>query len=238
MSAKQHGQPGEWAKVRGTVLSLWPLFLSFAALGAFAMAFVLGRVTVLIGARAPMLFGALFLGSLVLTLLMWRNGVRSLESFFKGARGEERVASLLASLPDGWHVFHDFVAGPYHVDHVVAGPGGVFAVETKNWRGSVVANGGRGDELVVDGHLPSRSPTAQAKAEAEAVKAKLAHLGFEVQVVPVVCFASDTLADGIVKIGPVTACNGSEVVRWIASAQHVVADDELVRMVQLMETAR
>lgn len=230
MSAKQHGQPGEWAKVRGTVLSLWPLFLSFAALGAFTTAFAIGRAT--------LFFGGLCLGSLALTLLMWRNGVRRMESFFKGARGEERVASLLASLPDGWHVFHDFVAGPCHVDHVVAGPGGVFAVETKNWRGSVVANGDRDDELIVDGHLPSRSPTAQAKTEAEAVKTALARLGIEASVAPVVCFASDSLVEGIVKIGPVTVCNGSELVRWIMSARHVVADDELVRMVQLMETAR
>ena len=33
--AKQHGVAGEWARVRGTVLSLWPLFLSFVMLGAF-----------------------------------------------------------------------------------------------------------------------------------------------------------------------------------------------------------
>ena len=31
MTAKQHGVPGEWAKVRGTVMSLWPLFLCFIA---------------------------------------------------------------------------------------------------------------------------------------------------------------------------------------------------------------
>ena len=43
MNAIQHGMPGEWAKVRGAVLSLWPLFLCFVALGAFgaALAFTL-----------------------------------------------------------------------------------------------------------------------------------------------------------------------------------------------------
>ena len=40
MTAIQHGMPGEWAKVRGTVLSLWPLFLCFIALGAFGAALI------------------------------------------------------------------------------------------------------------------------------------------------------------------------------------------------------
>ena len=33
--ARQYGVAGEWARVRGTVLSLWPLFLSFVMAGAF-----------------------------------------------------------------------------------------------------------------------------------------------------------------------------------------------------------
>ena len=43
MNAIQHGMPGEWAKVRGTVLSLWPLFLCFVALGAFGAALAMGK---------------------------------------------------------------------------------------------------------------------------------------------------------------------------------------------------
>ena len=40
--AIQHGIPGEWARVRGTVLSLWPLFLACALAGALATALLLG----------------------------------------------------------------------------------------------------------------------------------------------------------------------------------------------------
>ena len=53
--AKQHGIAGEWARVRGTVLSLWPLFLSFVLLGAFLSALILGA--------AVMVFGSLFVAS-------------------------------------------------------------------------------------------------------------------------------------------------------------------------------
>ena len=90
--AVQHGMPGEWAKVRGTVLSLWPLFLSFTALGAFATALVLGRC-------AP-LFGALLVVTLVFMAVFWRKGLRRIEPFFKGARGEEWTAQVLSALPE------------------------------------------------------------------------------------------------------------------------------------------
>ena len=34
--AKIHGIPGEWARVKGTVAGLWPLFLGVFAAGASA----------------------------------------------------------------------------------------------------------------------------------------------------------------------------------------------------------
>ena len=62
MTAIQHGMPGEWAKVRGTVMSLWPLFLCFVALGAFGAALVLGS--------RQLLFGGLFLVLLVVIYIV------------------------------------------------------------------------------------------------------------------------------------------------------------------------
>ena len=119
MSAAIHGNPGEWAKVKGTVASMWPLFVCFAALGALGAAAAIGRHVVW--------FSVAFLAAVGVTAFLWRKGLRRVESYFKGARGEERVAGILATLPDGWNVFHDLVAQGLHVDHVVAGPAGVFA---------------------------------------------------------------------------------------------------------------
>ena len=73
--------PGEWAKVRGTVRSLWPLGVCLVFLGAFAAATALGR--------RPEIFGALFAASAIAVAFWWRRGLRRVESFFKGARGEE-----------------------------------------------------------------------------------------------------------------------------------------------------
>jgi hypothetical protein len=73
------------------------------------------------------------------------------ESFLIGAQGEEVVISALARLPDDFHVLND-VNLHFHkaihwrerdeyikncqIDHIVAGPTGVFLLETKNWKSS------------------------------------------------------------------------------------------------------
>ena len=226
MTAIQHGMPGEWAKVRGTVLSLWPLFLCLIALGAFGAALVLGSHVL------P--FAGLFVVSLMLTIVFWWKGVRRVESFFKGARGEEHVAGLLASLPAGYHVFHDFVAGGHHVDHVVAGPTGIFSIETKSWHGSVTAEDG---EILLNGRLPDRAPLVQATREAAAVQAALKRAGWTTgDVKPVVCFASDTFADTQRTIGTTMVLNAAGVTAWIVGCPKILTGDEVERVAQLMET--
>ncbi len=223
--AKQHGVPGEWARVRGTVLSLWPLFLAFTCLGGFAAAALLGR--------SAGLFGLLFAASLIAVALLWRKGLRRVESFFRGARGEERVAGVVGGLPDGWHVFHDFVAGAHHVDHVVAGPAGVFAVETKIWSRPVTVADGR---ILAGGELPTRDPLAQTQHEADAVKTALRAAGWSGEVTPVLCFASDTWAGGTDCCGRVEVLNARELVGRLSGRPAALPPDELERLVKLMET--
>jgi len=223
--AVQHGMPGEWAKVRGTVRSLWPLGICLVCLGAFAAAAVLGR--------HPEVFGALFAASAIAVAIWWRRGLLRVESFFKGARGEEAMAGLLARLSDDWHVFHDFEAGSHHVDHVLVGPAGVFAVETKNWQDPVRLESG---ELLFGGHVPTHPPIAQATAEAKAVKAVLSRTGWAGDVVPVVCFVSGTFGDGFAQAGKVIVANSEAFVKWLSEQPVVRAPADCARLVQLMET--
>ena len=225
--AKQHGMAGEWARVRGMVLSLWPLFLSAAVSGAFFASLLLGS--------HAWLFGSLLVASLISLLAYWKKGLRRVESFFRGARGEERVANILASLPDSYHVFNDFAACGDRVDHVVAGPSGVFSVETKCWQGRVEIVEGH---ILVNGVLPSRDPVLQTQREADKVRAAIRKIGFEVTVVPVVCFASDTFADGVAQCGSVKIVNAGMIAEWFASQPDAIAPDELERLVRLLETGR
>ena len=146
--AEIHGVAGEWARVKGSVMGLWPLFL-----GVFAAGFSVAMCIVSAGWGLALL--VMSLGFVMWSLMI---GLRRVERFFKGARGEERVSGILKLLPASYHVFNDFNAGRAHVDHVVVGPGGVFAVETKFWKGKVTIEDGH---VLLDGQLPDRSPINQ-----------------------------------------------------------------------------
>ncbi len=79
------------------------------------------------------------------------NFLISNESFLIGAQGEEYVIEALSQLSDEYHIINDvnirFERAIYwkkydeyikncQIDHIVAGPTGIFLVETKNWKRS------------------------------------------------------------------------------------------------------
>jgi hypothetical protein len=77
-----------------------------------------------------------------------------------GLVGERIVAEHLEPLKaTGHRVFHDLPAGdlptshktPYNIDHVVVGPSGVFAIETKTRRKGRARVGFMADEIIFDG---------------------------------------------------------------------------------------
>ena len=221
--AEIHGVAGEWARVKGAVLGMWPVFLGmfFTGFSVATWAFA-----------SPGWGASLAVLSLVWTVAGAAKGLRHVERFFKGARGEERVAGILRALPDSYHVFNDFVAGSAHVDHVVVGPAGVFSVETKNWRGAVTVEEGH---ILVDGQLPSRPPLAQALKEAALVKSALAKAGWKGDVTPVLAFASDTFAAHCAELQGAVVINSCELGGSFASGRTVIPPDELDRLVSLME---
>ena len=220
--AKIHGVPGEWARVKGTVVGLWPLFLCVFAAGA-AVALV---------AFLPLWGGSLLVCSLVGILWSLSAGLKRVESFYKGARGEEKVSEILKGLPDAYHVFNDFTVGRNHVDHVVVGPGGVFAIETKFWNGKVTVEEGH---VLVDGQLPDRSPLGQANREAAIVRNALVAAGWDGAVVPVVAFASDSFAAHRANLKGTVIINSNELRTSFNSDRVVIPPAELERLVSLME---
>jgi len=220
--AKIHGIPGEWARVKGTVAGLWPLFLGVFCLG-FALALSLTH---------PMIGFTLTVASFVYAMVMVSRGLKHVERFFKGARGEEKVAGILTELPDSYHVFNDFDCKGTHIDHVVVGPGGVFSVETKFWNGRVTVEDGH---ILVDGRLPSHSPLSQTVKEATLVRNALAKAGWNGIVTPVLVFASDTFESRRANLRGTVVMNSSEIVPSFGSGRVVLPPDELDRLVSLME---
>ena len=221
--AKIHGIPGEWARVKGTVAGLWPLFLGvFAAGASVALVFFL-----------PLAGGTLLVCAFLWIIWSLMAGLRRVESFYKGARGEEKVSGILESLPDTYHVFNDFTVGRNHIDHVVAGPGGVFAIETKFWNGKVTIEDGH---VLLDGQLPDRSPLSQANREAAIVRNALVAAGWNGLVTPVVAFASDSFVAHRANQRGTIVINSNELKKSFETDRVVIPPAELDRLVGLMES--
>lgn len=225
-TASVHGIPGERARATGVVRAVWPLLLAIFLCGAFLGA-VLPRIT-LVAAGIGFLAASVF--------LVWavRDGLRGLEGYFKGARGEEAVAALLASLPSEYQVFHDVSCGAAGgIDHVVVGPKGLFVVETKCWAGRVTVEKG---VVLCNGAVPTRSPIAQVRLAAQALVRVLSEgLDTVPTPVPVVCFASNTLAEICVKQDDTTVCNATVLLALIEEHPGRVSSDDIERIVKVLE---
>jgi hypothetical protein len=108
------------------------------------------RVAVIlgVGAAADGVVGSLLaprlgliLGGLAATAASWGLRFRpspDATAWRRGAAGERRTARLLATLErHGWAVLHDLAVpgNRANLDHLVIGPGGVFLIDSKQYRG-------------------------------------------------------------------------------------------------------
>ena len=135
------GRPGgsaqaRWRQERAVEWAAWTRTLPWraaATLGSGAAGGLLGRLL------APRL--GLVLGALAAMATAW--GLRFKPSpdavaWRQGAAGERRTARLLAPLErQGWAVLHDLAVpgSAANLDHLVIGPGGVFVIDSKQYRG-------------------------------------------------------------------------------------------------------
>ena len=135
------GRPGgsaqaRWRQMRAAEWAAWTrtlLWRVVAVLGIDAGAGLLGSLI------APRL--VLVLGGLAAVAAGW--GLRFRPSpeaiaWRRGAAGERRTARLLGPLEQlGWVVLHDLAVpgSRANIDHLAIGPGGIFVVDSKQYRG-------------------------------------------------------------------------------------------------------
>jgi len=99
-----------------------------------------------------------------LTLARLFGGKTDERAWRMGAKGEREVSRRLRKLSSSWMTLHDLPLGRNgaNLDHLVVGPGGVFALNTKNLRGKVwVAE----RALLVNGHKTDYLWKSKAEAE-------------------------------------------------------------------------
>jgi hypothetical protein len=135
------GRPGgsaqaRWRRARAAEWAAWTRTLPWrvaATLGIGAGGGLLGSLL------APRL--GLVLGALATVAAGWGLRFRpspDASAWRRGAAGERRTARLLGPLErQGWVVLHDLAipGSRANIDHLVIGPGGVFVIDSKQYRG-------------------------------------------------------------------------------------------------------
>ena len=180
------GRPGgsaqaRWRRMRADEWATWIRTLPWraaATLGIGAGGGVLGSLL------APQL--GLIVGALVALAAGWELRFKpspDAVAWRRGAAGERRTARLLHPLErHGWAVLHDLAlpGSRANLDHLVIGPGGVFVIDSKHYRGRL--------QLDPSGRLwHGRFPldTARRAVSFEADQAALVLTDPDVVVVPV-----------------------------------------------------
>jgi ElaB/YqjD/DUF883 family membrane-anchored ribosome-binding protein len=181
------GRPGgsahaQWRRMRAAEWAAWIRSLPWRVAATLVTAAVGAVLGSLLAARL-----ALVLGALAAVAAGWALRFRPSPdaiAWRQGAAGEQRTARLLAALErQGWVVLHDLAipGSRANIDHLVIGPGGVFVIDSKHYRGRLQLDpSGR----LWHGRYPL-APTLRA-VSFEADRAALVLTDPDVVVVPVV----------------------------------------------------
>jgi hypothetical protein len=149
--------------------------------------------------KTPLKLWELSLPLLVVSFSIWRLWIswQKHSNYSLGFMGERVVAEELNKLmASGFQVFHDFPAGPkWNIDHIVIGPTGVFAIETKTRRKRKAPEGKENYKVAFDGKRlvfpngPDENALNQAKANAQGLAVFLTKsIAEPVKVTPILTF--------------------------------------------------
>ena len=111
----------------------------------------------------------------------------------RGERGELRTAEVLEDLrPHGYRVVHDIARDGFNIDHVLVGPAGVFAVETKFRSGHGEITFRNGEGIFIGDFPDEKDCLKQARGNAKEVHRIIReNCGFYEYVWPLVVFVGD-----------------------------------------------
>jgi hypothetical protein len=135
---------------------------------------------------------------------------RRIENWRRGAEGERRTAKVLDRLgKSGWVIVHDVPAPRGNLDHVVAGPSGLFVLETKTAEDgpSVEASDGSYSRWQLE------SWARQARGNAVKLRQMLGPVGLGWINAVVVVWAD--FPDRVIEHDKVTYVHGEELAAWL-----------------------
>lgn len=115
---------------------------------------------------------------------------RAAENWERGAEGERRIGAILDQLPPEYVVYHDLQlpGSKANVDHLVVAPGGIWAIDTKNYSYPITHGTGRGVGKLWAGKRPIDERIRTAQWEASVVAELIGH-----PVEPMLCIIAPSL---------------------------------------------
>jgi hypothetical protein len=113
-----------------------------------------------------------------------------------GIEGENKVTQVLKSkLDDGYYLVNDVLyindrGNKENIDHVVLGPNGIFAIETKHYSGKITCKGSYWQVPFPFGRSPSSQAKGNASWVSKAIKVSGVFETLKVWVEPIVVFSN------------------------------------------------
>lgn len=170
-------------------------------------------------------------GVALIFLVAYLERPQTLEAWRIGAAGERKTGRHLAGLEEyGFVVLHDRKVPGYggNLDHVVIGPTGVWAVETKSLRGKVDI---RGDSLRIGGRSQDRiidQVYRQATSIQIALETEPGSVG--ILVTPVICLHRGELPFFTKTVRGVRLASGRQLVRLLRDGERRLSEEDVQRI--------
>jgi len=146
----------------------------------------------------------------------------------RGARGERRTARHLRRLVrHGWVVFHDLAVpgSGANADHLAVGPGGVFLLDSKNWRGRLAFTP---DGTLWHGSYPLTATLATIGWETSALANALSVPAHTIQ--PIMVVHGSTIPWGEQYLGGVAILPAGRVVATLLALPPLLTDQQVAQL--------
>ena len=167
-------------------------------------------------------------GTGLCVVVCWRLFFR-FRNLNRGEVGELKVAEALDDVRSlGYAPFHDLRRDGYNIDHVVVGPAGVFAIETKFRSGYGEIEFRNGEGLFVGGRKEEADALLQARRNALDVSRTLKHdCKIDTWVQPVVVFVGDWRIKNKWRNTDTRVLTVDEISRYFEQLQPELTRDEI-----------
>ncbi|MDP4145237.1 MAG: nuclease-related domain-containing protein [Bacillota bacterium] len=180
--------------------------------------------------------------SAFLLLIVYQS--RKIRIYNYGIEGEMKVANLLEQLPNEYIVYNDITIGNNQkgaqVDHLVISPYGLFCIETKNMKGTIIGNEneeywtqkkrGGGDNIY---EKQFYNPCKQSSGHVKSIKYILKNPVFNgVPIYSVVVFTADQETTLHIESRNTPVLKASSILDYIKSKKQLRIEHELIKRVE------